>query len=138
MQRRAVIWILGAFKTSSLYGIKAIAGLIPIKLYFQKLSGRSQLRAHILLPNHLICSLINSSHSVFVVQNSTLLNSLTRQQHSLIKSYLVDMVNRFNRIFPSFIPLHSEFSPSLRIIDNFLDHFIFNIHNKQKDDKFCS
>ena len=33
MQRRAAIWILGAFKTSSLYGIEAIAGLIPIKLH---------------------------------------------------------------------------------------------------------
>jgi len=33
MQRRAVIWILGAFKTSPSYGIKAIAGLIPIKLH---------------------------------------------------------------------------------------------------------
>jgi len=43
MQRHAVIWILGAFKTSPSYGVKAIAGLIPIKLHFQKLGGRSQL-----------------------------------------------------------------------------------------------
>jgi len=41
MQRRAAIWILGAFKTSSSYGIKAIAGLISIKLHLQKLDGRS-------------------------------------------------------------------------------------------------
>jgi len=33
MQRRAAIWILEAFKTSPLYGIEAIAGLIPIKLH---------------------------------------------------------------------------------------------------------
>ena len=33
MQRRAVIWILKAFKTSLLFSIKAIAGLIPIKLH---------------------------------------------------------------------------------------------------------
>ena len=51
---------------------------------------------------------------------------------------MVDTANRFNGIFSSFIPLHSEFSPGLRIIDNFSDHFIFNIHNKQKDDKFHS
>jgi len=43
MQRRAVIWILGAFKTSPSYGIEAIAGLVPIKLHLQKLGGRSQL-----------------------------------------------------------------------------------------------
>jgi len=33
MQRRAAIWILGAFKTSSLLGIEVVAGLIPIKLH---------------------------------------------------------------------------------------------------------
>jgi len=43
MQRRAAIWILGDFKTFPLYGIEAIAGLVPIKLHLQKLGGRSQL-----------------------------------------------------------------------------------------------
>jgi len=43
MQRRAAIWILRAFKTSPLEYIEVIAGLIPIKLYLQKLGGRSQL-----------------------------------------------------------------------------------------------
>jgi len=54
MQKRATIWIFGAFKTSPLLGIEAIAGLIPIKLYLQKLGGRSQLQAYSLSPNHLI------------------------------------------------------------------------------------
>jgi len=43
MQRRAAIGILEAFKTSLSFGIEAIAGLIPINLHLQKLSGRSQL-----------------------------------------------------------------------------------------------
>jgi len=43
MQRRAAIWILGALKTSPSFGIKAIAGLVPIKLHLQKLGGRLQL-----------------------------------------------------------------------------------------------
>ena len=38
MQRRAALWILGVFHTSSILEIKAIAGLDPIHLYFQKLS----------------------------------------------------------------------------------------------------
>ena len=33
IQRRAAIWILGAFETSPSEGIEAIAGLIPIKLH---------------------------------------------------------------------------------------------------------
>jgi len=42
MQRRAAIWILGTFKMSLSFGVKAIADLIPINLHLQKLSGRSQ------------------------------------------------------------------------------------------------
>ena len=48
------------------------------------------------------------------------------------------MANRFNESFPSFSPLHSEFSLGHRIIDNFLDYFSFNVHNKEKDDKYCT
>jgi len=48
------------------------------------------------------------------------------------------MANRFNESFPSFIPLHLEFSPGLRIIDNFSDRISFNVHNKRKDDKHCT
>ena len=43
------------------------------------------------------------------------------------------MDNRFNGIFPSFIPLHSEFSPSHRVIDIFSDQFSFNLYNKQNN-----
>jgi len=48
------------------------------------------------------------------------------------------MANRFNESFPSFILLHSEFSPGLRIIDNFSDHISFNICDKEKDNKHCA
>ena len=41
LQRRAATWILEAFKMSPSYSIEAIAGLIPIHLHLQKLSGRS-------------------------------------------------------------------------------------------------
>jgi len=45
------------------------------------------------------------------------------------------MANMFNECFPSFIPLHSEFSPGLRVIDNFSDRISFYIHDKGKDNK---
>ena len=138
IQRRAAIWILGAFKTSLSFSIKAIVGLISIKLYLQKLGRRSQLQVHSLSLNHLIQSIIDSSYSVFMTQHPTSLDSLTRYQQFLIKSHLVDTNNRFNGIFPSFTPLHSELSSSYRIIDNFSDHFVFNLHSKQKDNRACA
>jgi len=59
IQRRAVIWILGAFKTSPSFGIEAIVGLMPINLHLQKPGGRSQLHTCKLPPSHLIRSLID-------------------------------------------------------------------------------
>ena len=71
-------------------------------------------------------------------QHPNLLDSLTSHQQFFIKSHIVDIDNRFNGIFPSFSPLHSKLSPSHRIIDNFSDHFVFNLHSKQKDNKTCA
>ena len=44
----------------------------------------------------------------------------------------MDSANRVNECFPSSNPLNSEFSPGLRVIDNFSDHISFNLFNKKK------
>ena len=65
MQRRAAIWILGAFKTSPLEGLEALAGLIPVKSHLQKITKRSQIRPFKLPKNHILNNLIdNSSHQL--------------------------------------------------------------------------
>ena len=135
MQRKAVIWILRVFKNSPSYGIEAIAGLISIKLHLQKLGGRSQLQAYKLPSNHLVCSLINLQIYTPPNLKSVTLDLLTNQQRSLIKGHLVDMANRHNECFSSFAPLDSEFSPGLRVIDYFSDRILFNVCDKDKDDK---
>jgi len=138
MQRRAAIWILGAFKMSPSFGIEAIAGLMPINLHSQKLGERSQLHTCKLPPSHLIRSLIdlqlNSDSGLDVVA----LDSLTNRQQSLVKGYLVDSANRVNECFPSFNPLNLEFYPGLRVINNFSDYISFNLFNKEKDNKSCT
>jgi len=63
MQRRAAIWILDAFHTLPSFDIEAIVSLISIHLHLQKLSGRSQLRAHSLLYNHILRFLLKSRQS---------------------------------------------------------------------------
>jgi len=77
MQRRAAIWILGAFKTSSMEGIEAIAGIIPIKLHLQKLASRSQLCPLILPSSHLVRTLIDDPSNLPIQQHPNLLNTLT-------------------------------------------------------------
>jgi len=58
MQRRAAIWILGAFKTLPSEEIKAITGIIPIKFHLQKLAERSLIHLFKLLANHIIRDLM--------------------------------------------------------------------------------
>jgi len=47
----------------------------------------------------------------------------------------VDLANRVNECFPFFNPLNLEFSPGLRVIDNFSDRIFYNLFNKEKNDK---
>ena len=136
MQNRVAIWITETFKTFPSFGIEAILGLILIKLHLQKLSGRLQLWVHSLSPNYILCSLMKPRKSSLLNQHLSSLGCLTSHQHKLVKESLVDMDNMFNKVFPSFAPLHSEFSPSSRVIDIFHSCFSFPLSSKQKDDRF--
>jgi len=139
MQRRAAIWILGAFKTSSSFGIKAIAGIIPINLYLQKLIRRLQLRSHSLPHNHILQSLMEpKTLSLSPKLHSLSLGSLSKYQRELIKGPVVDMDNCFNEVFSSFNPLNLEQTLGCRIIDNFSSHFSFNLFSKHSDDNLKS
>ena len=135
MQRRAAIWILGAFKTSLTKGIEALVNLIPIKSYLQKLGGRLQLCVLSLPTNHIIQNLMDSSFGSPHCHHPSSLDSFTNCQRANIKGYLVDSNNKSHGTFSSFSPTHLELSPGLRIIDTFSDHFSFNLCNEEKKDK---
>ena len=82
MQRRAAIWILGAFKISPVEGIKAIAGIIPIKLHLQKLANRSQLCTLALPPNYLVQTFMNNLSQIrYLLVVILELNSVSEVQY---------------------------------------------------------
>jgi len=58
------------------------------------------------------------------------IGSLTNRQRSLTKDHIINSNLKSYGIFPSFSPLDPEFSPGHRIIDNFSNHFSFNLVNK--------
>jgi len=138
LQRHAVLWITGAFKTAPSLGVKAIAGLIPIQLYLQKLSGRSELRVHALLDNHILQSFIVNNSSSITHLHPFSLSLLTGCQCGLIKSHLADMNNWFNEVFPSFDPINPEFKLSNKIINCFSNHFLFHLFSKSSNCLFKS
>ena len=77
MQRRAAIWILGAFKMSPLEGIEAIVGIIPIKFHLQKLTKHSLICSFKLLEKHIIRNLMNDSPRCNITSNPYAIGSLT-------------------------------------------------------------
>ena len=68
---------LGAFKTSLSFSIEAIAGLIPINLYFQKLSKKLQLQVYSLPFSHILQSLMESRTNSLLNQHQLSLGILT-------------------------------------------------------------
>ena len=135
MQRRATIWILGAFKTSLLEGLKAITGLVPIKSHLQKLVGKSQLQSATLPANHFIRTFMDDHSDSQVNPNLYSINSLTSHQKTIAKGHLINSNNKLYGIFPVFSPLHPEFNLGSRIIDIFSDRFSFNLVSKEKNNK---
>ena len=121
MQRRATMWILGAFRTSSTEELKAIVGLILIKLYLHKLDNRSQLRSAALPKNHLIKTLIGDIPNTYTKPSPHSINMLTDRQKNYVKEHLIDSYNKLHGIFPLFSPLNSELNPGSRIINIFQD-----------------
>jgi len=103
MQRRAAIWILGAFKTLPMEGIEAIAGIIPIKFHLQKLTSRSQLHSLVLPASHLIRTLMDNPSNSPTKPIPHSINTLTNCQKTIIKGYLTDSNNKLYGFF-----LHSH------------------------------
>jgi len=135
MQRRAAIWILGAFKTLPLEGIEALAGLIPIKSHLQKIAKRSQICPFKLPKNYILNNLLDNSPHQSNLFNSHNMGSLTNRQKVLTKGHLIDLKFKSYGNFPSFSPLDPEFAPGYHIIDNFSNHFSFNLANKKEKEK---
>ena len=135
MQRRATIWILGAFKTSPTEGIEAIAGIIPIRFYFQKIARRLQIRPFKLPTNHILQILMDESPTLSSKSNLHTIGSLTFHQKNIAKGHLIDSSNKTYGIFPSFSPLNPEFFPDSRILDNFPNCFSFNLVNWKEKEK---
>ena len=132
MQRRAAIWILGAFKSLPFEGIEAIAGIIPIKFHLQKIAKRLQIQPFKLLINHILRSLMDDLPPSSTTSNLHKIGSLTNRQRTLTKGHLTDSYNKSHGIFPSFSSISIEFSPGNHIIDNFSDRFSFNLVNRKE------
>ena len=117
---------MGAFYTTLSFGIETITELIPIYLHIQKLNGKFQLRAHSLLLNHIIKSLLEIRPSININTHHFLLEGLMSKQYLKIKGSTVDIDNKFNEIILFFSLFDHKFLPGNKLIDIFPDKFSFH------------
>ena len=106
MQRRAAIWILGAFKTSPSEGIEAIAGIIFIRFHLQKIARRSQICPFKLPTSHILRNLMDDSPPSSISPNPHSISLLTNRQKNITKDHLINSCNKSYSIFPFFSPLN--------------------------------
>jgi len=66
--------------------------------------------------------------------NSHAIGSLTNHQRNIAKGHIIDSKTKSYGIFPSFAPLHQEFTPGHHILDKFSDCFSFNLVVKKEKD----
>ena len=95
-----------------------------------------QLRAHSLPSNHILKSLLETNSLSNITSHQLSLNNLTPKKWLKIKGPVVNMDNRFNKVFPSFDPFNKEFAPGYYLIDIFSNCFSFYTSSKQSNKKF--
>ena len=133
MQRKAALWILGAFRTSPTGRIEALAGLIPIHLHLKKLVKQSCLRAVTLPSQHALMSLLSARNSKGASPHSQSLALLTDAQSTWLKSPLLDTETALLNLTERFSPLNSEMRPEYRLLDNFSDCVSFHPCDHSKE-----
>jgi len=119
MQHRATLWITGAFQTSPLEGIEAIAGLVPIFSHLQKLNGCHYLCYASVPPSHAINSLLDLQHAKDQPPHKFSMSSLTPKQQAKLTSPIKDVNERLSKITKTFHPLHPLLSPGSRVVNRF-------------------
>jgi len=134
MQRRAALWITGAFHMSPSEGVEAIAGLIPINLYLKKLNGRHHLRYMTIHSLHAINTLLDSHQNRNQNQHKFALANLTNKQMSKLKSPIKDVSERLNEIKDEFDPYHPIFHPGLCLVDHFSSRIVFHSPTSSSDE----
>ena len=80
MQRRVVLWIIGAFCTLSTWRVEAIAGIIPIYFYLDKIIGQHYLWMASLPKQHAINTLVDEHHSKKTLLHCMATSHLTAKQ----------------------------------------------------------
>ena len=123
-QRKASLWITGAFRTSPTGGTEALAGLTPVHLHLRKLADRAALRLKTLHHTHALHSLLDRA-SLTTAKHPLALSLLAPGHRHKAGGPLEEMDLATSESSEEFEALCSEARPGDRLLDRFPDRFTF-------------
>ena len=129
MQRKAAIWITGAFRTSPTGGVQALAGLLPIHLHIRKLSWRASFRTATLSATHPARSLMGAEYREAAEEHDAAISTLTPKQLAMVRGTIVEAQNALAPLSDVFEPCAPEARPGQRLLDLFPDRVSFFSRN---------
>src|SRR5207302_6980237 len=129
MQRKAALWITGAFKTSPTGAVEMLAGLPPIHLHIKILLERDYARTRTLIDSHPTLSLIKERHGLYSEEHNhpTAIDNMTHRVWVKTRSPIMDIEYGVDTCTEQFIPTHFECTPGRRIVDLFENRIHQNI-----------
>ncbi|PPR07578.1 hypothetical protein CVT26_002381, partial [Gymnopilus dilepis] len=121
MQRKAALWITGAFRTSPTGGVEALAGLLPIPHLLKRMADRAAARFVTLTKTHPLRALVTEEYHGEAPLHRTSLARLTPRQREKVKGPLVDNTTVCPLISEPIAPVPPQAQPGLRLVDRFSD-----------------
>jgi hypothetical protein len=131
MQHCAALWITGAFCTSPVGGVGALAGLIPINFHLQKLAAWSSYQITMVSPTHPLAALAHWPGSKRVLQYWHSIARLGYNTHLWVHSSFAKAVHACS-------PLNKPFDADAneaRLGHHLMDLFSWRIHFEESESK---
>ncbi|CAA7271398.1 unnamed protein product [Cyclocybe aegerita] len=133
MQRKAALWITGAFRTSPTGGLEALAGLIPVHLMLKKLATRAVYRVATLSDTHPLCSMMGEGLLKRATPHARSAALMTPAMRGKVKSTVMEVDERVHTLTESFEPFAPEARPGDRLLDCYADRLHFDEHDPGQD-----
>ncbi|CAA7267347.1 unnamed protein product [Cyclocybe aegerita] len=129
MQRKAALWITGAFRTSPTGSLEALAGLIPVHLMLKKLATCAVYRVATLSDTHPLCSMMGEGLLKRAAPHARSAALMTPAMQGQVKSTVMEVDERVHTLTESFEP----FAPKAHPGDRLLDHYADRLHFDERD-----
>ncbi|KAF7779125.1 hypothetical protein Agabi119p4_3470 [Agaricus bisporus var. burnettii] len=126
-------WITGAFRTSPMGAMTAVAGLMPLHLQLKKLFERSVIRINTLHPHHPVLSLLERRQAKGSLLHPNALERKSKTIRKVIKSPLDSVID--NPSSGIFDPLSEHIKPGHRLVDRHPDKVKFVLMPKNRKDR---